>query len=61
MTVIDFLKDNPDWLNTTRTRIRMKLSNGDTPLICSDCFIKTTDEFWEELSKCEFIRLEPIK
>jgi len=63
MSVLEYLRDNPDWLKgLTKTRIRMKLQSGETPLLCPDSFVDPKElvapAFWDELSKAEFIALE---
>lgn len=66
MTVLEYLRANPDWLkgptDHTRTYIRMKLQNGETQLLCSESFHYPAElaapAFWDELSKAEFIDLE---
>ena len=61
MTVLEYLVENPDWLNGS-AYIRMKLRSGETPLLCPHSFIYPEElrapKFWDELSKAEFIRLE---
>lgn len=56
---------NPDWLKgQTRTRIRIRLTNGETALVCPDCFIGldgvTPPGIFEHYRNIEFIGLESL-
>jgi hypothetical protein len=60
MRLIKWIEDNPDWFSNSRSRLRVKLENGDTRLLCSEYFLDVNlDEALKGLKAAEVIGEEP--